>query len=355
MSLLTKSEASSFHAFLDTMDYDASVSKEWQMYAQHPEPDQTLDKTTLTKATKDLMALDARAGGFGLQHPYQQPLYSYYQQGTQYGTHYDYQHAGPAVSRQPTFPFLHQRPQPTPQSLSIGHHPARPHPIPTPTASTSSTASASSSHSSSRDLTESPDPPAPRRRSPKQHQTHQQQDPHATAAPPPAKRPRTSAAAPPPPAKPALLSPEQKKANHIQSEKKRRANLRRGYEALCDAVPALRDSIREEEAAASSKSKRSRGRGRAAEDGAAAAAEKADGRAGPRSENVVLSKTIDYLNELLAGRDALRERLDRARALLPPGHPALESATPEPLWEREWKGGLGNDDDEADDDDDDSQ
>lgn len=48
-------------------------------------------------------------------------------------------------------------------------------------------------------------------------------------------------------AKPALLSPSQKRANHIQSEQKRRANIRKGYEALCEAVPALRDAIRVEE------------------------------------------------------------------------------------------------------------
>jgi hypothetical protein len=48
-------------------------------------------------------------------------------------------------------------------------------------------------------------------------------------------------------AKPALLSPSQKRANHIQSEQKRRANIRKGYEALTEAVPALREAIRAEE------------------------------------------------------------------------------------------------------------
>lgn len=45
----------------------------------------------------------------------------------------------------------------------------------------------------------------------------------------------------------ALLSPSQKRANHIQSEQKRRANIRRGYEALCEVVPSLREAIRAEE------------------------------------------------------------------------------------------------------------
>ncbi|KAF7336772.1 BHLH domain-containing protein [Mycena venus] len=190
-------------------------------------------------------------------------------------------------------------------------------------------------------------PPSPvvRRPSPK----HTQSAPAA----PPTKRPRTV----PPPAKPALLSPSQKKANHIQSEQKRRANIRRGYEALCEVVPSLRDAIREEEALtaaqhpppASAKGKRGRGRGRQDDNG-----EKVDGRAGPRSENVVLSKTIDYMNELLADRDALQTRLDRARSVLPPGHPARTPLQSEPLWEREWKGGVGHADEEGEDDDDDS-
>ena len=45
----------------------------------------------------------------------------------------------------------------------------------------------------------------------------------------------------------ALLSPSQKRANHIQSEQKRRANIRRGYEALCEVVPSLREAIKAEE------------------------------------------------------------------------------------------------------------
>ncbi|KAJ7928842.1 hypothetical protein B0H13DRAFT_2181820 [Mycena leptocephala] len=339
MSLLTKSESSSLNAFLDTMDYEnGHVSREWAMYAQHPEAEQYHDKNALTKATKDLMALDAR----GYSQQQQQPQYYYqghhYQQEQplpHYNTHYDY-HPGPVYTRQPTFPFLHQQrpPPPPPHPLSINYPPSRPY---------TSTPSASSASSSS--FTFPPDlPPSPvRRPSPKQTQS--------LPSAPPAKRPRTA----PPPAKPALLSPSQKKANHIQSEQKRRANIRRGYEALCEAVPALRDAIREEEALTAAqhppatKGKRGRGRGRA-EDGA----DKVDGRAGPRSENVVLSKTIDYMNELLADRDALRARLDRARSVLPPGHPARTPLQPEPLWEREWKGGVGHADEDAEDEEDDS-
>ncbi|KAI0703441.1 hypothetical protein BC835DRAFT_1263016, partial [Cytidiella melzeri] len=162
--------------------------------------------------------------------------------------------------------------------------------------------------------------------------------------------------------KPALLSPSQKRANHIQSEQKRRANIRRGYEALCEAVPALREAIRleeesvlarviDEEAQGRTKRKR-KGKGAATlED----SAEKVvDGRAGPKSENVVLSKTIDHLNALLSEQSALKARLQHAQNVLPRGHPALATSSDHlddkgvPLWEREWNGGAGWKDGEDD-------
>jgi hypothetical protein len=68
---------------------------------------------------------------------------------------------------------------------------------------------------------------------------------------------------------------------------------------------------------------------------------------------------IDYLNALLAERASLSSRLDHARAVLTPGHPALSCAPAllddkgTPLWEREWTGGSGwgdAEDDGADDD-----
>ncbi|EMD31332.1 hypothetical protein CERSUDRAFT_119893 [Gelatoporia subvermispora B] len=152
------------------------------------------------------------------------------------------------------------------------------------------------------------------------------------------------------PSKPALLSPSQKRANHIQSEQKRRANIRRGYEALCDAVPALREAIRQEDAAAASvadakggKARKRRAKG--VED------DKPDGRAGPRSENVVLQKTIDHIRSLLTDRGALLARLNYARSTLARGHPALSVAPQHvdehgvPLWDREWKGGTGTNED----------
>jgi hypothetical protein len=81
---------------------------------------------------------------------------------------------------------------------------------------------------------------------------------------------------------------------------------------------------------------------------------------------------IDYINDLLTDRDCLLSRLQRARSLLPAGHPALipdprtfESTSspgcskptpdgkPVPLWEREWTGGEGKTGIDEDDDDDD--
>ncbi|KAF7791192.1 hypothetical protein EIP86_002205 [Pleurotus ostreatoroseus] len=160
--------------------------------------------------------------------------------------------------------------------------------------------------------------------------------------------------------RPALLSPSQKRANHIQSEQKRRANIRKGYEALCEAVPALREAIRmEEEAARAAEEDKEKGKKRKRKNKNAAPQPEdtaaLDGRAGPKSENVVLQKTIDHLHALLAERDALKERLNTARAALSPGHPALQIAPKNlsddkvPLWEREWNGGNGWNDDAGDD------
>lgn len=60
------------------------------------------------------------------------------------------------------------------------------------------------------------------------------------------------------------------------------------------------------------------------------------------------------MNELLADRDSLRGRLERARSILPPGHPARTPLQAEPLWEREWKGGEGHAEEDAEEDEDDS-
>jgi len=160
-----------------------------------------------------------------------------------------------------------------------------------------------------------------------------------------------------------LLSASQKRANHIQSEQKRRANIRRGYEALCETVPALREAIRKEEEEASTtlsnagngslqNSTRKKKAKNTLDDG-----EKIDGRAGPRSENIVLQKTIDYIQELNATREDLLRRLAQARGSLPPDHPLLTSqgvlnpttGQKLPLWEREWNYSPDADDEGSED------
>jgi hypothetical protein len=83
--------------------------------------------------------------------------------------------------------------------------------------------------------------------------------------------------------KPPLLTAQQKKANHILSEQKRRAKIRRGYDALCEVVPALKSAVLAEQEAIESKKKRGKhSKGATATD---------DGRAGPKSESIVLSQS----------------------------------------------------------------
>ena len=91
--------------------------------------------------------------------------------------------------------------------------------------------------------------------------------------------------------KPALLSTAQKKANHIASEQKRRKAIRGGYEALCSTVPSLRAAVEEfeERVKKAGKGKRNGDKG-ALMGGIEVGGEKVDGRAGPRSEAVVLGK-----------------------------------------------------------------
>lgn len=88
----------------------------------------------------------------------------------------------------------------------------------------------------------------------------------------------------------------------------------------------------------SGRRRRKKGQGK---DGINGEKEKVDGRAGPRSENVVLTKTIEHIQSLLSDRSALLARLHHARSMLPQGHPALTPQQVDPLWEREWNGGEG--------------
>ncbi|KAE8226472.1 hypothetical protein CF319_g925 [Tilletia indica] len=136
-----------------------------------------------------------------------------------------------------------------------------------------------------------------------------------------------------------LLTEAEKKANHIASEQKRRANIRKGYEMLCDIVPPLKEALERE---ATSKDGGGGGMAAADEDdeddedggttgrgkkkrktkakkrdpdmaGCEIGGERIDGRAGPRSEAIVLMKSIEYLRDLLEIRRDLLLRRDHAR------------------------------------------
>ncbi|CUA76066.1 hypothetical protein RSOLAG22IIIB_02073 [Rhizoctonia solani] len=134
--------------------------------------------------------------------------------------------------------------------------------------------------------------------------------------------------------KPKLLTKDQKKRNHIHSEQKRRATIRHGYALLCEEVPSLRLAIAAAEADDAEHVVDGEGRRRRRPRGRSFAAdgERLDGRAGPRSESVVLVKTIDHLKDLLATRQELLSRVQELRT----GDPGGDSP-----WERMWDGGTG--------------
>ncbi|ETS60475.1 hypothetical protein PaG_05317 [Moesziomyces aphidis] len=133
-----------------------------------------------------------------------------------------------------------------------------------------------------------------------------------------------------------LLTTEEKKANHIASEQKRRANIRKGYELLCDIVPSLREALEREASTktkcdddssdgsddeddkkgkGAGKKKKAAGAGKKgeAEGGIEIDGEKIDGRAGPRSEAVVLMKSLDHMGALVEQYRGLMGRRNRAR------------------------------------------
>ncbi|KAH0833059.1 hypothetical protein J3R83DRAFT_12050 [Lanmaoa asiatica] len=366
MSLLTPSESRAFQSFLDAAAFPVDWSMQLEISHEHMPPAHGTE--ALTKATKDLMSLDGdkwryplgpyssdteRSGTsvHGPQRVQTNPpvlLYSTRQQrslainadeaelANPLATHVDSSNSHSQLAQ---LPFYHV--------LTSTADPKRTH---VDSNSYDHSSSSSSSRQSPVDLLT---PSSSTARLPKR------------SPPPDAKlsnkrhRPSTSKNLPDeaqllPQNRVALLSPSQKKANHIQSEQKRRANIRRGYDTLCETVPALREAcqVEDEQQLADDKPKsRRRGKGKAKNDDG----DRIDGRAGPRSENVVLSKTIDYLHDLLSEREGLMKRLHVARSVLPVDHPLLHPRPdmPLPLWERKWTGGeeKGNDDDDDDDDD----
>ncbi|GAA6062812.1 hypothetical protein JCM10212_001544 [Sporobolomyces blumeae] len=175
--------------------------------------------------------------------------------------------------------------------------------------------------------------------------------------------------------KPALLTSEQKKLNHIASEQKRRAAIRKGYDGLCQVVPVLRVAVEEFEervknlghangagtagGSTGKGGKRKKGKGTAGDGigalsktgalmgGIQVGGEKIDGRAGPKSEAVVLSKTVDHVRTLLSDRSALLERLSEAYGRAAKLGVDVPLSTDGQAWDEPWDG-SDEESDEAD-------
>ncbi|KZO91105.1 hypothetical protein CALVIDRAFT_531017 [Calocera viscosa TUFC12733] len=158
-----------------------------------------------------------------------------------------------------------------------------------------------------------------------------------------------------------LLTQEQKKANHIHSEQKRRATIRKGYEALCEVVPSLREVVAAGGPGVgalttkvpgmsptdSEKKRGGKGKGKGSRDDD-------DGGLGGvvKSEALVLTKTIEHVEALLAERNKLlTEHAHLAAALppheRPPPYVPGQSTSLQPgarelrAWETPWHGGSG--------------
>ncbi|GAN06187.1 helix-loop-helix DNA-binding domain-containing protein [Mucor ambiguus] len=105
----------------------------------------------------------------------------------------------------------------------------------------------------------------------------QQQQPTSPTSPPHQQQGRSKAGRARKPAH-ELLSEDQKKANHIASEQKRRANIRIGFDQLVDMVPAL-DNCH-------------------------------------RSEALILQKSVEYIKDLVQDKNNLRERVRELQTAL---------------------------------------
>lgn len=303
MSLLTPSESRAFQSFLDAAAFPVDWNMQLEISHEHMPPARGTE--ALTKATKDLMSLDGDKWRYPLgpyspgespvtsAHRQQQVqtnpltlLYSARQQRSLVSNADEPELANPLSTRLESLdshtqlaqlPFYHViNSTADPKRCHTGSHPydhsssssSRQSPVDFLTSSSSTARLPPSTKRS---------PPPDAKPSNKRH------------------RPSTSQNHPDetqllPQNRVTLLSPSQKKANHIQSEQKRRANIRRGYDTLCETIPALREACQaeDEQQLADGKPKsRRRGKGRAKSDDS----ERIDGRAGPRSENVVLSKS----------------------------------------------------------------
>ena len=333
MSLLTPTEAVTFQTFLSSVDYTESYNgptpAEWMLlhhgvrHPDDPEP-QRPEAPKLKKATLDLMSLDV-SGTNGLPSPghWHKPSTNSKQSHP-----YPMQADRAVPSDRPALVIENVRQIYPPYSSSnsppsVGvASPSSTFPCPSTTSDVlrSSSGRLPTRSSSKRSFdTVSPSTPAQPPASPSYSSSIQKSKRSRQSTPPlqrasDSSQSSTSSSSSRQPvqtqegasssSRSQLLSASQKRANHIQSEQKRRANIRRGYEALCETIPALKEAIRKEDEEAAAMlansgggSSRNAARKKKAkntnDDG-----EKLDGRAGPRSENIVLQKSRDYPTHL---------------------------------------------------------
>ena len=370
-SLLSQSESNAFQSFLSSMDYakDAIPADEWAAFSASSAsmelsyPDE--ERQALTKATKDLMSLDTDGNWDNpndtsmmnrspVIHPHFDD-HETHQQQSHIGRYQPSYRANSYSSRHDSFPFLHTKQQQSqPIQFPIQHHPVSPVRTGSPDSPNSPRSKYGFSQQQQNHQAHMPQQQPQRRGrensvgirskrshtlpstspslarpsfdSPYKRQRLSPSECSPTSAPATTSagfsssgRPSSNRSRQQQSSKPNLLSVSQKKANHIQSEQKRRANIRRGYAALCETVPALRDAIREEEEAEKNVAvdpnstavngtsvgaevrTNSTGKKRRCKKGAVVDGkdlddrdkEKIDGRAGPMSENMVLSKSTN--------------------------------------------------------------
>lgn len=303
MSLLTPAESHAFQSFLSALDYTDLSPSEWALLNTESDAlGSGASSDLLAKATKDLMALDSGCWDALEQQPCGPPDHLPQQQQQ------TFPHRQTSYSRHDTFPFLNTKAHVQQPMLSIPPHHTDLHPHHLSPTATSAPTSDTTTPATPQSPLSLPDQPNQVQLDQQQRLSTKRSSSRVTSGSSKRRRPSPPAASSSSSSfnpiassstKQALLSPSQKKANHIQSEQKRRANIRRGYEALCDTVPALRAAIREEEEADArinmssgpfakpSRSKRKKKD--AAGDGEK---DRTDGRTGPRSENIVLSKSM---------------------------------------------------------------
>ena len=330
MSLLTPTEAVTFQMFLSSVDYTESYNgptpAEWMLLhhgVRHPDDaKQTYPEAPkLKKATLDLMSLDASDANAPSPEPRHKPSahlkqpYPYLEDADRgvpsdrpgllienvrqtYPPHSSSSSPPSEGAALPVSPAPYSSPSSSsgvlrPSSSRLSTRSSSKRTFDTVSTSTQPSASTSYLPTTQRAKRSRQSPP------PLQHTSDASQSPTLSSRQSAQTQDSASSSS-----RSQLLSASQKRANHIQSEQKRRANIRRGYEALCETVPALKEAIRKEEEEAAtmfgstgSSSSRNSARKKKSkndtDDG-----EKIDGRAGPRSENIVLQKSRRRLSHL---------------------------------------------------------